>query len=139
MHLTRRDAFKWGGATGLVALTGSVVNAVDKPPKDKWRVWTVTGGENTKLTVEGIYSHGGPGVVVILQEAMPQGTNPKILLLELKRGTLPGIWAAVLEPVPASYTKAPYKKGLYDSVQIRYPDGNIVSIDKIIDSGDGPM
>ena len=136
--VTRRDAFKWGGAAGLALLAGRVADAVDKQPADKWRAWAITGGKNTKLTVEGIYSQGGPGVVVIVEEAMPQGTNPKILLLELKRATLPGIWAAVLEPVPASFTKAPYKKGLYDSVQIRYPDGAIVTIDKIIDAGDGP-
>ena len=50
--------------------------------KDHWRAWAVTKGEHTKLVVEGIYRQGGPGVVAIVQEAVPQGINPKILMLK---------------------------------------------------------
>jgi len=116
--------------TGLVA-------AEDKKSEDKWRAWAVTKGDQTKLVVEGIYGQGGPGLVVLVKDAVPQGINPKILLLKLTTGTLPGVWPAVLEPVPAYYSKAPYK-GQYSSIQILYPDGTTISIDKIIDAGEGP-
>jgi hypothetical protein len=137
-EVSRRNALKLAATTGLVAVAGGSVLADDKKTDDKWRAWAVTEGDQTKLVVEGIYSQGGPGLVVIVKDAVPQGINLKILLLDLKTATLPGMWLAVLQPVPACYTKAPYKKDQYESVQVRYPDGSIVSIDKIIDAGKGP-
>jgi hypothetical protein len=138
-NVSRRDALKLAATTGLVTLVSGSVRADDKKTDDKWRAWAVTEGEQTQLVVDGIYSHGGPGLVVIVKDAVPQGINPKILLLDLKTATLPGVWPAVLQPVPAYYTKAPYKKDQYESVQIRYPDGTtVVSINKIIDAGKWP-
>jgi hypothetical protein len=141
--MTRRNAIKTATAAGMAAVTGSAMAAEDKRPRDKdrkdmWRAWATTGGMDTKLTVEGILENGGPGLVAVLKPTMPQGFNPKILMLELTLATLPGMWATVLSPIPTCYVQAPYKKGQYEAVQVRYPDGYFVNIKNITDAGDGP-
>lgn len=138
MNESRRNALKLSAITGLAVVSGSSILADDKKTEDKWRAWAFTEGDQTKLVVEGIYRQGGPGLVVIVNDATPQGFNPKILLLQLKTATLPGMWAMVLQPVPAWYIKVLHKKDQYESVQISYPNGSVVSIDKIIDAGEGP-
>lgn len=106
---------------------------------DSWRAWTVTDNAGTtKLVVEGIYANGGPGTVVHVSPADPQGTNHQILLLDVNTSLLPGVWPAIVLPVPAAYHQSPYKKGTYTSVQLRYPDGNSITIDKIYDAGKAP-
>lgn len=120
-----------------LAATTARVKAQDKATADKWRAWTITKGQNTKLVVEGIYKQGGPGLVVLVKEAVPQGINPKILILDVKTATLPGFWPGVSQPVPAAYIKTPYVNR-YDTVHLRYPDGNSIVVDKIIDAGTGP-
>lgn len=106
---------------------------------DSWRAWTVTDDAGTtKLVVEGIYSDGGPGMVVHVNPAVPQGTNHQILLLDVKTSVLPGVWPTIVLPVPAAYHQSPYKKGTYTSLQLRYPDGNSITIDKIHDAGKVP-
>lgn len=114
------------------------IDKVPNRPADRWRAWAVTEGENTRLVVEGVYSNGGPGVVAVVTPATPQGINPKILILDVKVGTLPGVWPAILTPIPASYVAKDYKAGTYNSIHIRYPNGTSVMIDKIIDTGAGP-
>lgn len=137
--VSRRNVLKYAASTGVVAVTGGSVLADDGKTEDKWRAWAVTQGDQTKLVVEGVYNEGGPGLVVIIKDAVPQGFNPTILLLDLRTATLPGVWPAVLQPVPAWYVKNPYKKDQYTSVQIRYPNGSIVSLGTITDAGAGPM
>lgn len=136
--LTRRDAFGLVVAAGWVGATGGVAGGAERRPEDRWRAWAVTEGEQARLVVEGIYGQGGPGLVAIVKEAAPQGFNPRILMLELKTATLPGLWPTVLLPVPASFVKAPYKADQYESVEIRYPDGYVAKVEKIIDTGKGP-
>jgi hypothetical protein len=77
-------------------------------------------------------------VVVLVTPAVPQGINAKILILDVKAATLPGVWPAVLLPVPASYTISPYRKDQYTSVHLRYADGSGAIMVKIIDAGKGP-
>ena len=137
MNALSRLTFLLAVFVAALAALSAKASADDKP-KDYWRAWAVTEGDKTKLVVEGIYNDGGPGLVVSLQDADPQGINPKILLLDLKTSKLPGVWPTVVHAVPAYYSKAPYKYGKYDSVQIRYPDGNLTTIDKITDAGKGP-
>ncbi len=137
-ELTRRNALKMVAATGLAVTVGHTADAEEKKTSDRWRAWAVTEGDHTKLVVEGIYSQGGPGLVVTVAAAVPQGINPKILLLDLKTTTLPGIWPAVLQPVPAYYVKTPYTKGTYTAVHLRYPDGAVVMLETITDAGKGP-
>jgi hypothetical protein len=139
---SRRDVLRLAAASGLVATAaGSVLAAEKKPDRerksDRWRAWAVTQGDRTRLVVEGIYGEGGPGVVVLVKEAALEG-NPKVLLLDLKTAALPGVWPMILQPVPAHYIRSPYDEDRYESVQVRYPDGNVVSIDRIIDTGNGP-
>jgi len=141
--VTRRTSLKLAAATGLAAVTGTL--AAQEPaakaerPKDRWRAWAVTEGAETKLVVEGIYSEGGPGLVAVVTPAAPQGINPKILILDVKTKSLPGIWTLQLIPIPAHHTKAPYAKGTYDSIHLRYPDGSSIMIKNIVDAGAGPM
>ena len=144
--VTRRDSLKLAAAaatTGFAALAGTAA-AQDRParperPKDRWRAWAVTEGTETRLVVEGVYGEGGLGVVAVVTPAAPQGINPRILILDVKTKTLPGIWAQLLTPIPAQYTKAPYASGTYDSIHLRYPDGSSIMIPNIIDAGTGPM
>jgi hypothetical protein len=118
---------------------GQVGNKASKSemPPDRWRAWAVTAGTHTMLTVEGIYQSGGPGVVAVMKPATPQGINPKVLVLDLKVGMLPGMWPAILHANPAHHTQSPYRAGTYESIHVRYPDGTSMMIDKIVDAGDG--
>jgi len=143
--VTRRDSLKLAATASLAALAGTAA-AQDpalrperpEPPKDRWRAWAVTEGTETKLVVEGVYGEGGLGVVAVVTPAAPQGINPKILILDVKIKTLPGIWALLLTPIPAQYMKAPYTSGTYDSIHLRYPDGSSIMIPTITDAGAGP-
>lgn len=140
--VTRRDSLKLAAATGFAAFAGTIAAqepaAKDERPKDRWRAWAVTEGEETQLVVEGIYSEGGPGRVVVVTPAAPQGINPKILILDVKAKALPGIWTQQLLPIPGHYVKAPYKKGTYDSIHLRYPDGSSIMVKTIVDAEAGP-
>ncbi len=140
--VTRRDSLKLAAATGFAAVAGTIAaqepQAKDERPKDRWRAWAVTEGAETKLVVEGIYSEGGPGLVAVVTSAVPQGINPKILILDVKTKALPGIWTQQLLPIPAQYVKAPYTKGTYDSIHLRYPDGSSIMVKTIVDTGAGP-
>src|SRR5262245_22007994 len=135
MRISRRKALIIAASASLA---GSAFAADERKNDDRWRAWAVTEGEQTKLVVEGVYAKGGPGVVVLVTLAAPQGINPKILILNVKTATLPGVWPAVLEPVPANYTVSPYKKDQYSSVHLRYADGSGAVMVKIVDAGKGP-
>ncbi len=141
--VTRRKALKFAAA-GLGTIAGGSLLAADQnndpqhAMKDRWRAWAVTKGQHAKLVVEGIYSQGGPGLVAIVQEAVPQGINPKILMLKVQIAKLPGVWPAVLQPIPAQYAKTPYRKGQYTSIHLLYPNGESIMIDEITDTGTGP-
>ena len=127
------------GATALVPERPTVGQPPQADgPTDKWRAWAVTEGPDTKLVVEGMYGNGGPGTVVIVEPSAPQGINPKVLMLDVKVGSLPGVWPAIAYPVPAHYTVSPYKAGTYTTIHVKYPDGNAVMIKTITDTGKGP-
>jgi hypothetical protein len=126
-------------AIALFLVNGSLLaQAEKKPPADRWRAWAVTEGKETKLVVEGVYGNGGPVKVALVEAVVPQGINPKILMLELKTASLPGIWPAVVQPIPAYYVKGPYTKDTHTSVTVKYPDGSVVTIAAITDAEAGP-
>ncbi len=105
-------------------------------PKAFWRAYSTTKDGKTELMVEGIYPLGGPGTVAILERMSPQGINPKILMLDLKMARLPGVWAAVIQPIPV-YLKMPIAKaGQYESISILVPKGGSgnATINEIIDA-----
>lgn len=137
-QVSRRRALTAATSAGFATIACGSVVAEDGKTEDRWRAWAVTEGAHTKLVVEGVYAKGGPGVVVLVAPAVPQGINAKILILDVKTAMLPGVWPAVLLPVPACYTVTPYKKGQYTSVHLRYTDGSGAVMEKIIDAGKGP-
>jgi hypothetical protein len=118
-EIDRREALTLAAAAGVAAAAAGEAAAQPNRPADRWRAWAVTRGDATKLVVEGIFSAGGPGTVALVTPAVPQGVNRKVLMLELKRATLPGIWPAILTPIPAHFTLAPYKNGQHESVEVR--------------------
>jgi hypothetical protein len=97
-----------------------------------WKAWA-TKEPPGALSVAGVVVAPSPGHVAVLEPAVPQGINPRILILDLKLLPLPGIWPPVLTPIPAVYSKTPYK-GEYDSVTVRFPDGSSVDL-RVIDAG----
>ncbi len=137
-NISRRTALTSAASVGLATLAAGAAVGDEQKIDDRWRAWAVTEGEHTKLVVEGIYAQGGPGVVVLVKPATPQGINAKILILDVKTATLPGVWTAILQPVPAHYTLSPYKKDQYTSIHLRYPGGQGSIMLKIIDAGNGP-
>src|SRR5437660_357016 len=116
---------------GLAALIPGPPSSAQRAKADRWRAWAITAGPDTRLTVEGLSGNGGPCTVVVVKPPAPQGINPKVLMLDVKVGTLPGIWPAISYPVPASYTVSPYKAAQYTSVHLKYPDGSSIMIDTI--------
>lgn len=65
-----------------------------------------------------------PGVEAMLYYRVPQGINPKILMLDLVLIQRPGNWASVQTWVPAKYLRMG-KPGQYSDVEILGPPGNI--------------
>jgi hypothetical protein len=111
---------------------GAESKAPAPPDRYAWKAWA-TRGRGAELTVAGIFNNGSPGAVAVLRPAQPQGTNPRILILELTLAQLPGDWPLIVTPIPAWYVQDNYK-GQYDSVTVRFPDGGGVDL-KIIDAG----
>ncbi len=108
-----------------------VMNTASAQQPDRWRAWAVTEGEDARLVVEGILAEGAPGSIAVLEPARPQGINPKMLMLKLRMVSLPGVWPAVIQPIPAHFTLPRYREGQYSSVQILYPNGESQVVGKI--------
>lgn len=138
-QLSRRHVLT-AATGGLFASASQQVMAEDKKSgtPDFWRAWATTVGEDTELTVEGIYQEGGYGLVAVLKPAKTKADDSKTLILELSLVKLPGVWPLVLIPIPVHFAAETYKKGRYDSVEIRYPTGKKQTIKEISDAGDGP-
>lgn len=84
----------------------------------------------TLIKVSGLVRVGNPGIKAVLSYAVPQGTNPRILLLRLDLVQRPGIWPSVVVYVPAWYTGLS-EGGEYDQVQITNPHLGDLTIDVI--------
>lgn len=65
-----------------------------------------------------------PGVDVVLLPRIPQGFNPRILLMEIHLHQRPGIWPQFVVWKPVSYSKV---NGDYDSVRVFH--GNDLVVD----------
>jgi hypothetical protein len=77
--------------------------------------------------VTGIVYAPTPGYTASLEVAVPQGINPRDLILDLHLRALPGIWPQVITPISVRYDLADYS-GNYESVLVREPDGDAVQI-----------
>ncbi|WP_435018024.1 hypothetical protein TA3x_005663 [Tundrisphaera sp. TA3] len=87
-----------------------------------WKAWATKGPQGV-LHVSGVLNKkGGPGEYADLKPASPQGINPKILILEVKLGQLPGEWPEPLVDLPTVYEQAKYT-GDYESISVRFSDG----------------
>jgi hypothetical protein len=67
-----------------------------------------------------------PGYKATLKPAVPQGINPRQLILDLELIQLPGVWPDVLTWIAARFDEADYK-GDYDDVAIRCA-GSILAV-----------
>ena len=92
-----------------------------------WKAWA-SHGDEPALHVAGVIKAGSPGHVVTLKPAVPQGINPRILILELTEEELPGAWPDVPAEVPAVFVKEP-SKGEYDQVMVRFPTNDSITLD----------
>ena len=69
---------------------------------------------------------GNPGIEAVLNYAIPQGSNPTTLLLDLALIQRPGVWPDVQTWASAKYMRVAMKPGEYDEVQIVNQDlGNL--------------
>ena len=142
---------KLGAKTGktsviaFVMLDGNIVGSAsirvddpsvcaNDPPKETpvettgWYAWMnlQPPGPRT-LYVQGIISAPTPGYDARLVPAAPQGINPKNLILDLILTPRPGMWPAVVTPIPVSYVQQSPAIA-YDSVLVRLPDGEGISL-----------
>lgn len=94
-----------------------------------WKAWA-SKGDRGILTVSGVLKKkGGPGEFAYLQPAEPQGINPKILILEVKLGHLPGAWPEPLVDIPVVSTlPGAGPKGGYESVTVRFQGGQEIQL-----------
>lgn len=85
-----------------------------------WKAIETTdfGGGNRTLTVTGYVEVGASNEEPVLTEAVPQGINPKILILELGTTTTGSEGATVLTWKDAKFAK-PVEEGEYTRVDIR--------------------
>jgi hypothetical protein len=106
-----------GGASPLAAEWSAWVNRMPPGP--------------ASLHVHGKLTMPHPGFELRLAPRVPQGFNPKILMMDLEVRELDGMWAQVLTEMEVSYVEDPYRVGGYTQVHIFYPNGDSVLIDLI--------
>jgi hypothetical protein len=80
-------------------------------------------GKNRKLTVTGEVQTFKSNEKITLVEAVPQGTNPKILLLDVKVDSY-GAGNEVLGWQPAEFVKS-ISEGQYSEVTIKTDDNSV--------------
>ncbi len=85
---------------------------------ENWYAWynTMPPGP-TLLIAIGDVQVGNPGVLAILKSHVPQGINPKILLLDLTLVQKPGQWPQIVTTAHAWYHEQA-QVGTYASVSI---------------------
>jgi len=94
-----------------------------------WSAWiNLMPGSEHKLIVVGKVETNAANIVPVLREAVPQGFNPKILILDLTIENNGTIGAQVVGYRDARFEK-PAEKGQYDTVVIRHEGSDIESID----------
>ena len=106
---------------------GTVVSCKDRDTRD-WYAW------NDRMPPKPDVFHfvgevqvPNPGVFAMLCPKVPQGFNPKILLMDLILVQQPGIWPQVITWVVAKYDKVIVNTE-YDAVEIFCEDTQIANI-----------
>ena len=98
-----------------------------------WYAWldTMPPGPN-HLHVVGDVLVSNPGVLAVLTMREPQGTNPKILILDLSLVQQPGMWPAVMSHAQSRFDRfLPSGPSPYQSVEVYLGATKIVTIDHI--------
>jgi hypothetical protein len=94
-----------------------------------WNAWIdLMPGSQTKLHVTGEVETNAGNLVPKLAEAVPQGINPKILILVLTIETEGDVGTDDVAFRPARFEK-PAGKGQYVQVDIRFDDNLVAAID----------
>ncbi len=89
-----------------------------------WKAWDDAG----TLHVAGVYQAGSPGFAATLTKAVPQGFNPRILILDFKDRELPGAWPDVVTHTPATFEGPMPPESTYTHVTIRFPRGGDLTL-----------
>jgi hypothetical protein len=103
-----------------------------------WYAW-ITPSKPEELHITGLVEVSNPGVQVLLVETVPQGINPRILILNLYLIQQAGCWPQVLTFKQASYIKTLNPNVLkYTSFEIRYLTTNSEGVveNAVISRGD---
>ena len=95
-----------------------------------FKAWVEKRGDKHVLRVEGVMSGPNPGAYVDAEPAVPQGINPKILILDVTQKQLPGIWTQVITDIPGCYHQN-VQPDQYDQVTIRVEGGHEFTLDVI--------
>jgi hypothetical protein len=91
---------------------------MSNPDEAEFKAWIdKMPGANNTLHVKGSVTVPTSGWQATLSEASPQGTNPNILILEVKKVRPAGIVSEVISHIPVRYDK-PHSPG-YTDVTIR--------------------
>ena len=99
------------------------------PPSFNWNAWIdVMPGSKPTLYVTGEVQTGAANLVPVLTEAVPQGINPAILLLDLTI-VQQGVGIQLVAFRPARFEKAA-KQGQYSHVEIRF-GGELVAYERV--------
>jgi hypothetical protein len=94
-----------------------------------WYAWTnQMPGAAGSFHVSGVVHLPSPGYAAELVRAVPQGINPRELILDVKVTPRPGIWPQVITPVSLRFDEEATTVA-YDGVLIREPDGDAVHLD----------
>ncbi len=116
--------YNFGDVPGAIAMaaaseqkTAGIVSCEGTETRD-WYAWNnLMPPKPDDFHVVGEVYVPNPGVVAMLLQKVPQGINPKILLLELMLRQRPGIWPRVFVWIPVRYHKILLGDG-YQQVQV---------------------
>lgn len=102
---------------GLAEIKSSRAPKSPSPYRDFHAIEYSLSGKLAVYYVGGEVLVGNPGIEAVLNYHVPQGTNPKILMLDLCLIQRPGVWPAVETWVSTKYIRMG-KPGQYTDVQI---------------------
>jgi hypothetical protein len=93
-----------------------------------WYAWIdTTPPQPDELHVIGEIKVGNPGIYAVLRKRVPQGINPRILLLDLHLIQKPGIWPQIVTCIAVRYDAVIIGRG-YTQVDVLYKGELIAQI-----------
>ena len=108
---------------GLAEASSSRLPKSPSPYRDFFAIQYSISSKFAVYYVGGEVLVGNPGIEALLYYRVPQGINPKILMLDLVLIQRPGVWPQVETWVSAKYIRMG-KPGQYTDVEILSPLGN---------------